>query len=129
MQAVIQERGATVRVGTLQPAWGDPAALEQVFANLIGNALNYLDRQRPGVVEIGAASEANGTRTYHVKDNGLGIPDAYRHKVFAAFQRVHPDVAAGEGMGLTIVRRIVERHRGRVWLESTAGTGTTFFVA
>jgi light-regulated signal transduction histidine kinase (bacteriophytochrome) len=66
--------------------------------------------------------------TYYVKDNGLGIAEGHRNKVFQAFQRLHPGAAPGEGIGLAIVRRIVERHRGKIWLESTVGQGSTFFV-
>jgi signal transduction histidine kinase len=122
-----------VTVGDLPPAWGDPQALEQVFANLIDNAVNYLDPQRPGQVEVGSREEAGdpaaGLRTYYVKDNGLGIPEAQQDKVFLAFQRLHPDAAPGEGIGLALVRRVVERHGGRIWLESAPGAGSTFFVA
>jgi PAS domain S-box-containing protein len=136
LQATIAERGATVRVRELPPVWGDPTAVEQVFANLIGNALKYLDPKRPGAIEVGCdsgpdSSVVNGRmplRRFYVKDNGLGIPDGARAKVFQAFQRVHPEVASGEGMGLAIVRRIVERHRGEVWVESTVGQGSIFFV-
>jgi signal transduction histidine kinase len=68
-------------------------------------------------------------RTYYVRDNGLGIPAAYMPKVFSAFQRLHGDVAKGDGIGLALVRRMIERHGGRVWVESTEGGGTTFFVS
>ncbi len=137
MNATIAERGARVVVRDLPSAWGDATVLEQIFANLIGNALNYLDPQRPGVIEIGcqnsAATPDSATagvhRIYWVKDNGLGIPDSYQHKIFQAFQRLHPEAAPGEGMGLAIVRRFVERLGGKIWLDSTVGTGTTFFVA
>jgi signal transduction histidine kinase len=136
MSGTITERGATVTVKDLPPVWGDATAVEQIFANLIGNALNYLDPKRPGLVEVGCTDdvEANGHgrhsnwHTYYVKDYGLGIPQAYKAKVFQAFQRLHPGVAKGEGMGLTVVHRIVERHGGRIWFESTEGAGTTFFV-
>ncbi|MDB5311922.1 MAG: tmoS 2 [Gemmataceae bacterium] len=130
LQGTIAGKGAAVAVAELPPAWGDPAAVEQVFANLIGNALNYLDPARPGRVEVGTAAPPGdgGGATFFVRDNGLGIPAAYRHKVFQAFQRVHPEVAAGEGMGLAIVRRVVDRHLGRIWVESDPGTGSTFFV-
>jgi signal transduction histidine kinase len=107
--------------------------VEQVFANLIGNALNYLDPGRPGLIEVGSQSTTpaegpNGFQTYFVKDNGLGIPETYQPKIFQAFQRVHPEAARGEGMGLAIVRRIVERHGGKVWLHSRPGEGSTFYV-
>ena len=64
-----------------------------------------------------------------VADNGVGIPDAHRPKIFVAFQRLRPELAQGEGIGLALVRRVVERHGGRIWLESTPGTGSTFFVS
>jgi signal transduction histidine kinase len=137
LQSAIDERGVVVIVRDLPPAWGDPAAIEQVFSNLIGNALNYLDPARIGRIEIGALEpepvEANGPpavrmRTYYVRDNGLGIPAAYMSKVFRAFQRLHIDVAKGDGVGLAVVRRTVERHGGRVWVESAEGAGSSFFV-
>lgn len=121
--------GAEVAVfGLLPPAWGDPVALEQVFANLIGNALKYLDPARPGRIEIGCQSSEDNHRTFYVRDNGLGIPTGYLPQLFQAFRRLHPDVAGGEGMGLAIVRRVVQRHGGRIWAESEPGRGTTFFV-
>ena len=75
-----------------------------------------------------AATSGEPVPTYFVKDNGLGIAEGHRNKVFQAFQRLHPGVAPGEGIGLAIVRRIVERQRGKIWLESTVGQGSTFFV-
>jgi PAS domain S-box-containing protein len=127
MRLTIQSREAEVTVHDLPPALADPTAVEQVFANLIGNALNYLDQRRAGMIEVGSGAGAPpGMRLYFVRDNGLGIPAAYVPKIFQAFQRLHPDRAEGEGMGLAIVRRIVERHGGKVWLESAAGAGSTF---
>jgi PAS domain S-box-containing protein len=136
LSATIKGRGAKITVHDLPPTWGDPAALEQLFSNLISNALNYLDPKRPGEIEIGCADKMvanNGegerhVRAYYVRDNGLGLTEPERSRLFRAFQRFHPEAARGEGMGLAIVRRIVERHNGRVWVESEAGEGTTFFV-
>ena len=130
----ISAKGAAVELGELPPAWGDPTALEQVFANLIGNALQYLDPARPGRIEVGTidrddTAKPSGQRIYFVKDNGLGIPEAYHQRMFTAFNRLHAEAAQGEGIGLALVRRMVERHGGRIWLESSAGVGTTFFVA
>jgi PAS domain S-box-containing protein len=129
-----EQRGAAVQINELPPALGDPAAIEQVFANLIGNALNYLDKRRPGCIEIGAkdvdpSQATTGLQIYFVKDNGLGISDAGRSKIFQPFQRLHPKAAAGEGMGLAIIQRVVERHGGKIWFESAAGQGSCFFVA
>ena len=123
------DKGARVEVGELPPAWGDASALEQVFANLIGNALAYLDPARPGVIEVGCLPAAeSGFRTYYVRDNGLGIAEGHQAKIFQMFQRAHPGVGKGEGIGLAIVARVAERHRGKVWVESRAGEGSTFFV-
>lgn len=136
MRATITERGATITVHPLPPLRGDTTALEQVFANLIGNAVNYLDPARRGTIEVGVSetadtSDSHGPRltTCFVRDNGLGIGSACQAKVFQAFQRLHPTAARGEGMGLAIVRRVVERHGGRIWLESTENQGTVFFVS
>jgi signal transduction histidine kinase len=141
MRATINERQTEVIVQPLAPAWGDPVAVEQIFANLIGNAVNYRDPTRPSRIEIGmvsaqAQAQAQGesadsrpSRTYFVRDNGLGIPAAALSKVFVAFQRLHARVTApGEGIGLALVRRIVDRHQGNIWVESIEGVGSTFYV-
>ncbi|MFP4903580.1 sensor histidine kinase, partial [Paraburkholderia sp. BR14261] len=132
MHASIRARGAQVSVQTLPDVWGDPTALEQVFANLIGNALSYLDPARDGRVEIGTAHAPPGVESlqiFYVRDNGLGIPEVGLPRLFQAFQRMHGNVAPGEGIGLALVRRVVERHGGRVWVESTEGEGTTFYLS
>jgi len=133
MRVTIAERHAEITVLGLTPVWADPTAVEQIFANLIGNAVNYLDASRPGRIEIGMTErevdDMEKPLVYYVKDNGLGIADAYLPKVFAVFQRLHGSVAPGEGVGLALVRRMVERHGGKVWVESAAGVGSTFFVA
>jgi len=140
MRAAIKERKAELIVHPLADAWGDPVAVEQIFANLIGNAVNYLDSTRPGRIEIGmhdstppapnkdAAEDAAPAHTYFVRDNGLGIPASGLAKVFVAFQRLHASVARGEGIGLALVRRIVDRHHGEIWVESVEGIGSTFYV-
>ena len=137
MNDTIQQRGARVLVAELPPVWGDPAAVEQIFANLIGNAVNYLSADRAGLIEVSttessdvfANSPEKRLNTYFVRDNGVGIPASYTAKVFQIFQRMHPTLAHGEGVGLALVRRVVERHGGRIWFESAESAGTTFFVA
>lgn len=137
MSSTATARAAQVMLYDLPPAWGDATAIEQVFANLIGNALNYLDTGRQGIIEIGCdpsrlsadGSQQSDLHTYYVRDNGLGIREEYQSQLFQAFKRLHPELAKGEGMGLAIVRRVVERHGGRIWLESQVGVGTTFYVA
>jgi signal transduction histidine kinase len=136
MGDTIAESEAEVTVGDLLPVWGDPTQLEQVFANLISNALNYFDSDRPGLVEVGCketeelsdAGTDSRSLIYYVKDNGVGISEHSLDKVFQVFKRLHPEKAAGEGLGLTVVQRIVERHGGRIWVESIEGEGSTFFV-
>ena len=146
LKSDIDTRGARVVAQRLPPAWGDASAIEQIFANLIGNALAYLDAARAGVIEIGWLEQATvphadarqnregaggdaAMHVYYVRDNGLGIAAASLPKVFSAFQRLHTDVAGGEGVGLALVKRMVERLRGRVWVESVDGAGSTFYVA
>ena len=132
MQVSIRARRARVVVHDLPSVWGDPTALEQVFANLVGNAINYLDASRNGRVEIGTTPAPPGVqslRIFYVRDNGLGIPAIAIPRLFSAFQRLHGNVATGEGIGLALVRRVVERHGGRVWAESTEGVGTTFYFS
>ena len=132
----IVERNVSVSVRRTAARMGDPTAIEQIFANLIGNAVNYLDNSRPGRIEIGTLEQppresgerAPRMRTYYVRDNGLGIPDACMPKMFSAFQRLHGDRATGDGIGLALVRRVTERHGGRAWVESTEGVGSTFYV-
>jgi signal transduction histidine kinase len=132
-QATIEERGATVTVGDLPPARGDRTAIEQVFGNLIGNALTYLDPSRPGLIEVGSVAPERkqcpaGFWAYYVRDNGLGIAEAHQRKIFNAFQRAHPGIGSGEGLGLAIVNCAAGRHGGRVWVESQSGQGSAFFV-
>ncbi|WP_118179871.1 sensor histidine kinase [Paraburkholderia phosphatilytica] len=132
MQVSIRARGAQVVQGELPAVWGDPTALEQIFANLIGNAVNYLNPAREGRIEIGTTPPPPGVhslRIFYIRDNGLGIPAMALPRLFSAFQRLHGNVAAGEGVGLALVRRMVERHGGRVWAESTEGVGTTFYLS
>jgi PAS domain S-box-containing protein len=121
----ITEAGATVDVGYLPSVKGDLTSLGQVFSNLIGNSLKYRSPDRPLKLEIGGRVE-DGTVNYWVRDNGLGIPETGKARLFQVFQRFHPQQAQGEGMGLAIAHRIVERHGGRIWAESREGEGTTF---
>jgi signal transduction histidine kinase len=130
--STLTEKGVMVTTSELPQAWGDPAAIEQIFANLVGNSVNYLDSKRPGRIEIGSINgddhHAAELNTYYVKDNGQGIPEAYQPKLFLAFQRFHKDSAPGEGIGLTLIRRAVERHGGTIRFESKVGEGSTFYV-
>ncbi len=128
-QSTIQDKHAEVTIGDLPPVIADATALEQVFGNLVSNALRYRDPARPCRIEIGGMTGGDGNRvTYYVRDNGLGIPAKVLPELFTAFRRFHPDSGPGEGMGLLTVRRIVERHKGHIRAESSQGEGSTFFV-
>jgi PAS domain S-box-containing protein len=126
LRGTVEKTGADVKVGPLPTAWGDSTSVGQVFANLIANALSYLKSGRPGLIEIGGERAEQAMNRYWVRDNGVGIPATARERVFQVFQRFHPDLAPGEGMGLAIVKRVVERHGGKVWVETREGEGTTF---
>jgi light-regulated signal transduction histidine kinase (bacteriophytochrome) len=123
-QAII-EAGAEVEVDELPFVTADATALGQVFSNLIGNCLKYRSPDRPLKIEVGGQVEA-GIVHYWVRDNGLGIPEYGKTKLFQVFQRFHAGQAEGEGMGLAIAHRIVERHGGRIWAESLEGQGSAF---
>ncbi len=125
LHSSVVQSGATVTVAALPEVRGDRNAIAQVFANVVGNALKSLDSQRPGRIEISAS--ADEPPVFAISDNGIGIPEEYQRKIFRVFQHVHESRTRGEGMGLAIVRRIVERHGGRIWFDSKAGVGTTFF--
>jgi signal transduction histidine kinase len=126
LRRLIEERGAEVVVGPLPPARADATAVGQLFSNLVTNALRYLQPGRPGRIELGG-ERIDGANRYFVRDNGVGIAAAAEKKLFQVFQRFRPDLAEGEGIGLATIKRIVERHGGRVWAESTEGVGTTFY--
>jgi signal transduction histidine kinase len=120
--------GVKLDVGRLPQCQGDKAQLNQVFSNLIGNALKYLDPERPGIIRISGRKEDSNV-VYTVEDNGIGIAPEHQETVFQIFQRVDPTASSGEGLGLTIVRRILERHGGKIWLESEPGRGSRFHIS
>ena len=124
----IRKSNVSVRVGDLPPCRGDKMQVGQVFSNLVGNALKYLDPSRPGVIAIRGVEEPSRC-VYCVEDNGVGIPPEQREKVFELFYRLDPSKTEGEGLGLTIVRQVLDRLEGEVWLDSTPGEGSRFYVA
>ncbi len=125
----IAERGVTVRVAPDLPVLrGDRIRLLEVFQNLLENAVKFMGDQPRPRIEIGV-QERDGERVCFVRDNGCGVPASYHQKVFGLFERLHHETE-GTGIGLALVKRIIEVHGGRVWLESGGpGEGTTVCFA
>jgi PAS domain S-box-containing protein len=125
MSSTLEEAGANVSVGTLPDVSGDPVQLRQVFQNLTGNAIKYRGDQPPSI-EISAEQGGTGW-TFSVRDNGIGIAPEYTEQIFSMFKRLHGrDRYEGTGIGLAICKKIVERHGGRIWVESQPGEGSAF---
>ncbi|MCP2263970.1 ATP-binding protein [Promicromonospora thailandica] len=120
----ITETGAEIEHDPMPEVHGERALLQQLFVNLVGNSLKFRDPERPPVVRI----EVRSMRAHweiSVVDNGIGIDAQYAERVFVIFQRLHSrEQYAGSGIGLSLVKRIVEYHKGRIWIEPAAGGGT-----
>ncbi len=120
-----EQAGGTVTRDDLPPVWGDERQLTQLFQNLIGNALKFCQGRAPSV-HVGAERGGAGL-TFFVRDNGIGIAPEHRQRIFAIFQRLHTRAEyPGTGIGLAICRKVVERHGGRIWVESRPGEGSVF---
>ncbi|HEY9026181.1 MAG TPA: ATP-binding protein [Burkholderiaceae bacterium] len=115
--------------GTLPDLQADPALVRQVFANLLANGIKFSASAAQPRVEVGATRAPDGATVFHVRDNGVGFSEAQGRELFVPFRRLHADRFEGHGIGLTIVRRIVDRHGGRVWAEGRPGEGATFFFS
>lgn len=125
LQESIRSSNATVSVGALPAVLADAMQLTQLFQNLVGNAIKYRNERKP---EIRVDARSNGHEwIFSVQDNGIGIEPQYFERIFQMFQRLHTRTEySGTGIGLAICRRIVERHGGRIWVESERGHGSTF---
>lgn len=128
MEYQIKEVAATIRVTNLPPCRGDAVQLNQVFSNLIDNAVKYRHPTRPLHLEISSTSVGSEV-VYQVRDNGRGIDPAHYAKAFEVFHRLEPGDCEGEGLGLTIAQRIIQRLDGRIWLDNSPGGGCTFHVS
>ncbi len=126
LQTQTVAEGVTITVDHLPDVMADPGQLRQVFQNLIGNALKYRRADTPSEIRI-SAREVDRMVRFSVADNGIGIEPQYFDRIFVIFQRLHGmDQYEGTGIGLALVKRIVERHGGRIWVESEPGKGSTF---
>lgn len=128
-QASLQDKNVILNLENLPEVYGDAAALDQVFANLISNAIKYLDPNRQGIITIGINWNYSTPEYYvfYIQDNGVGLKSEFKNKIFQIFQRFHPQLADGEGIGLTIIKKIIERHEGAIWVTSNEGQGSTFY--
>ncbi len=123
----LKDAGAVLEIEDLPPCYGNDMQINQVFSNLLSNAIKYLDPGRRGSIKISGRRD-NAYVVYSVADNGIGIALEHQQKVFEIFHRLHPQDTSGEGLGLTIVNKILSRHNGRIWIDSKPGKGSTFFV-
>ena len=125
LQVTVRESGAEVNVDDLPKVMGDETQLVQVFQNLIGNAIKFRSDRAPEI-HVGA-HRANGEWEVVVRDNGIGIDPEHVDQIFEVFRRLHGrDDYAGTGIGLAVCKKVVERHGGRIWVESGLGQGSVF---
>jgi len=130
LSALIEERKAELRVsGTMPQIFCDSVKMRQVFQNLISNAVKYNDKPVPEI-EVGAEKSGDYYWKFFVKDNGIGISSRYFDEIFRMFKRLHvgQDYGGGTGAGLAIVKKIVEEHNGKIWVESAEGKGSVFYI-
>jgi PAS domain S-box-containing protein len=123
----VESTGARITVGQLLPCRGDAVQVSQVFTNLLDNAIKYRSTDRPLEVHVSSVICDDAVQ-YCVEDNGIGIHPDYQNHVWEIFHRINPRDIPGEGLGLTVSRRILDRLNGTIRLESEEGTGSRFFV-
>ncbi|MFQ5665551.1 MAG: ATP-binding protein [Candidatus Binatia bacterium] len=121
----ISERRIDVRVSALPVVIGDPVRLNQVFSNLIENAIQYMKPEGPARIDVQCETQAEH-HLFRIRDTGIGVGVEHRDKIFRLFTRLGHHGASGEGLGLTVVKKIIEKHGGSIWVESEVGQGCTF---
>lgn len=127
LQLMIRETRTSIKHDQLPVVRADPTQMTQVFQNILENAMKFRKDRIPPEVHISAIA-LDGMWQFAIQDNGIGIPKEYTDKIFILFERLHDkEVYPGTGLGLALCKRIIERHGGRMWVESEVGTGSTFF--
>lgn len=124
----VSRNNASIKVDDLPSCLGDATQINQVFSNLVDNALKYLEPKRPGIIHVSGHLES-GRAIYRVEDNGIGIAPEHQSRVFEIFHRLNPSASDGEGLGLTIAQKILERQNGKIWVNSERGIGSAFYVS
>jgi light-regulated signal transduction histidine kinase (bacteriophytochrome) len=126
LRSAIEEASAEINHDPMPMVIAEPAQLSQVFQNLIGNAIKFRRRDVPPKIHVTVDTDVS-PYVFSVRDNGIGIAPEYAERVFVIFQRLHTRAEyPGTGIGLSICKKVVERHGGRIWIESTLGEGATF---
>ncbi|MBX9603218.1 MAG: PAS domain S-box protein [Bryobacteraceae bacterium] len=126
LAGAIRSANVSIRADQLPEVRMDPVHLQQLFQNLIGNAIKYREPSRPPVIHV-SAEPRDATWQFSVADNGIGIDPIHKERIFGLFKRLHnASEYSGTGIGLAICQRIVERYGGRIWVESRPGEGATF---
>ncbi len=128
LDELIKWANAQIQMKDLPPCLADKELIYDMFYQLLHNAIRYLAKQRQGIVRIWAQQQKNSIM-YFIEDNGIGIETEDFEKIFEMFYRAVPSNTVSEGLGLAIVRKIVQLHNGRLWVKSKPGQGTTFTVA
>ncbi len=127
IHAEIEKTGTQLYIGDLPTIAANPSQISQLFQNLITNAIKFRKKEGTAAIEIGCSTDKE-QHTFWVRDNGIGISPEYKHKIFEAFKRLHTrDKYEGNGIGLAICNKIVEHHKGKIWVASEEGEGCTFF--
>lgn len=124
----IKQNAFEIKINQLPDGVGDVNLVRQALVNLISNAIKFTQKSKNPSIEIGSITHDNNTPVYYIKDNGAGFDMRYAKKLFGVFQRLHKaEEFEGTGVGLAIVKRIIEKHDGKVWAESEPNRGTTFY--